>query len=76
MASPQQAMKTAGRENPKPLSRETQQPSKWGGSPEQILLKRVGCEARKTPAVGGVFFLDSVLLRKFDQATLVARVTL
>ena len=30
---------------------------------EQILLNQVGCEARKRPAVGEVFFLDFYLYR-------------
>jgi hypothetical protein len=32
---------------------------------EQILLNQVGCEARKIPAYGGVFFLDFYLYRTF-----------
>ena len=52
------------RSNEKPLTRKIQtagpqrKPSPWCGSSEQILLNHVGCEARKTPAVGVVFFLD------------------
>ena len=30
-----------------------------------VMLKQVGCEARKNPAVGGVFFLDFSLLRTY-----------
>src|SRR5260370_34672760 len=30
----------------------------WRGRAEQILLDQVGCEARKTPVGGDVFFLD------------------
>jgi hypothetical protein len=56
----QKAMKTAGRENPNATSL---QPSKWCGRSEQILLKPVGCEARKIPAEGDVFFLDFYLYR-------------
>jgi hypothetical protein len=52
-----EAMKTADRE-PKSLGQNSQQPSTWRGSSAQILLNQVGCEARKTPADGGVFFLD------------------
>jgi hypothetical protein len=51
-------MKTAGRENPNRWANRAQEPSTWRGRSEQILLKQVGCEARKTPAVGVVFFLD------------------
>jgi len=39
-----------------------QQPNTWRGSSEQILLRQVGCEARKSPAVGGVFFLDFLFI--------------
>jgi hypothetical protein len=52
-----EAMKTADRE-PKSLGQNSQQPSTWRGSSAQILLNQAGCEARKTPADGGVFFLD------------------
>jgi hypothetical protein len=34
------------------------QPSTWRGRSEQILLNQVGCEARKFPVEGDVFFLD------------------
>jgi hypothetical protein len=43
------------------LGGNTQQPSTWCGRSEQILLKQVGCEARKNPAVAVVFFLDFAL---------------
>src|SRR6202040_3812486 len=43
---------------PKPLHDTVQQPSTWSGRSEQILLNQVGCEARKLPADGEVFFLD------------------
>ena len=49
--------------NPKPLGHIGQQPSTWRGRSEQILLNQVGCEARKIPANGGVFFLDFYLYR-------------
>src|SRR6267378_3376242 len=39
------------------------QPSTWRGSSDQIPLNQVGCEARKTPAEGDVFFLDIYLYR-------------
>jgi|SRR5271165_500313 len=39
------------------------QPSTWRGRSEQILLNQVGCEARKIPAEGKVFFLDFYLYR-------------
>src|SRR6266436_7423486 len=34
------------------------QPSTWRGRSEQISLDQVGCESRKIPAEGVVFFLD------------------
>jgi hypothetical protein len=40
---------------PQPLGRYTQQPSTWPGRSEQILLKQVGCKARKTSRWSGVF---------------------
>ena len=52
-------MKTAGREKPNHY----RQPSTWRGRSKQILLDQVGCEARKTPADGDVFFLDFSLYR-------------
>ena len=39
------------------------QPSTWRGRSEQTSLDQVGCEARKIPAVGEVFFLDFSLYR-------------
>src|ERR1700741_5410843 len=50
-------MKIAGREKPKPLRRHMQRPSTWQGRSAQILLNHVGCESRKIPAAGEVFFL-------------------
>ena len=56
-------MKTAGRENPIHGGTVPGKPSTWRGRSEQIVLDQVGCEARKTPAEGGVFFLDFYLHR-------------
>ena len=58
----EEKMKTAGRENPNhgvalPRNRA------HGGRSEQISLDQAGCEARKTPAEGDVFFLDFYLYR-------------
>src|SRR6267378_174695 len=39
------------------------EPSTWRGRSEQISLDQAGCEARKTPAEGDVFFLDFYLYR-------------
>jgi hypothetical protein len=54
----ERAMKTAGRENPKPLGQSSRPPSTWCGRSEQIQLNQVGCEARNIPADAEVFFLD------------------
>jgi len=43
------------------------QPSTWRGRSEQILLHPVGCEARKIPAEGDVFFLDFYLYRTYRE---------
>jgi hypothetical protein len=60
-------MKTAGRENPNHGVAIAPQPSTGRGRPEQILLTRVGCEGRKTPADGVVFFLDFSLYRTYQE---------
>ena len=52
-------MKTTGGRKPKPLGDSAQQPSEWRGRSEQISLDQVGCEARKIPALGEIFFLTS-----------------
>src|SRR6266852_6752479 len=49
--------------NLEPLGQSAQQPSTWCGRSEQILLHRLGCEARKASAGGEVFFLDFYLYR-------------
>jgi hypothetical protein len=54
---------TSQSRKPKPRGRITPQPSTWHGRAEQISLDQVGCEARKTPAEGDVFFLDISLYR-------------
>jgi hypothetical protein len=43
------------------------QPSTWRGRSEQISLNQVGCEARKIPAEGDVFFLDFYLYRTYRE---------
>src|SRR5580704_8260137 len=57
--------KTAGRKK-QPLDHSVQQPNKWRGPSEQILLHSVGCEARKRPAVADVFFLDFSFYRTYQ----------
>src|SRR5258708_39354912 len=44
--------------SPKPPATVSGKPSRWCGQSVQILLNYVGCEARKLPAGGEVFFLD------------------
>jgi hypothetical protein len=55
-------MKTAGRENPKRWATTSQQPSTWCGRSEQISFIHMGCEARKIPAAGEIFFLTSAFI--------------
>ncbi len=62
MASLRQVMKTAGRRNPNRWVTAPDTPSPWHGRSE-LLLDQVGWEARKTPAVGGVFFLDFLIYK-------------
>jgi hypothetical protein len=45
------------------------QPSTWRESSEQLLLNHVGWEARKSPAVAGVFFLDYPFYRTYQSWT-------
>src|SRR6266481_9010215 len=45
------------------------QPSTWRGRSEQISLDQVGCEARKIPAEGVVFFLDFSFYRTYQELT-------
>jgi len=68
----EEAMKTAGRENPNSRARLCNEPSPWRGRPEQSLLNQGGWRARKYPAAGEVFFLTSPfieLLRKWHEDT-------
>jgi len=62
MASLRQVMKTAGRRNPNRWVTAPDTPSPWRGRSE-FVLDQMGWEARKTPAVGEVFFLDFPLYR-------------
>jgi hypothetical protein len=57
-------MKTAGRRNPHRWATVPCTPSLWRGRSE-LLLDRVGWEARKTPAAGEVFLLDFPLYRTY-----------
>jgi hypothetical protein len=53
----EQAMKTAGIENPNSRIRLCTEPSPWGGRAEPSSLIHTGWKAGKYPAVGEVFFL-------------------
>jgi hypothetical protein len=61
--------------NLKSLDRRVQQPSNWCGRSEQILLTHGGCEARKIPAAGKVFFLDFPFYRTYQALALLSSVT-
>src|SRR5260221_6820099 len=50
---------------PKPPATVCGKPSRWCGQSVQILLNYVGCEARKLPAGGEVFFLDFSFYRAY-----------
>jgi hypothetical protein len=50
-----------------PFIEHVQQPSTWRGRSEQILLNQVGCETRKSPAGGDVFFLDFSFYRTYQE---------
>jgi len=65
-------MKTA----PNSRGRIAPQPSAWRGKSEQILLDQVGCEARKIPAEGDVFFLDFYIYRTYRDLAARLEVTL
>ena len=62
-----EAMKTADRENPNRWANVSSNRAHGRGRSEQILLNRVGCEARKIPASGEVFFLDFSLYRTYQE---------
>src|ERR1700677_3424377 len=55
---------------PQALGHSAQQPSTWCGRSEQLSLDQVGCEARKIPAEGEVFFLDFYLYRTYRNLAL------
>src|SRR6266404_9206913 len=63
-------METAGRENPKRWATTSQQPSPWRGRSEQISFIQMGCEARKLPAPGEIFFLTSPFIELNQNACL------
>src|SRR5258708_18250493 len=58
-------METRWEENPNPAAILCGKPSRWCGQSVQILLNYVGCEARKLPAGGEVFFLDFSFYRAY-----------
>ena len=62
-------MKTAGREIPNRWVTTPSNRAHGAERSEQTLLKQVGCEATKTPALGVVFFLDFYLYRTCQDLT-------
>jgi hypothetical protein len=52
-------MKTTARENPNRWARVSSNRAHGMAGQNRILLIQVGCEARKIPAMGDVFFLTS-----------------
>src|SRR5258706_10287285 len=64
-ASLQKSNKNRGEKKPKPPATVCGKPSRWCGQSVQILLNYVGCEARKLPAGGEVFFLDFSFYRAY-----------
>jgi hypothetical protein len=68
----EEAMKTAGGENPNHGATLLHNRA-WRGRSEQISLDQVGCEARKIPAEAGEFFLASPfieLIRSWPKSAL------
>jgi hypothetical protein len=57
-------MKTAGRENPNRWAAKPSNRAHGAAGQEQILLNHVGCEERKIPAKGAIFFLTSALIEQ------------
>src|SRR5258706_15845995 len=56
---------TRWKRKPNPPATVCGKPSRWCGQSVQILLNYVGCEARKLPAGGEVFFLDFSFYRAY-----------
>jgi hypothetical protein len=59
-------MKTAGRKNPNRCATQYAATETMARKARTDLLNQAGCEARKTPAVGRVFFLDFHLYRTYQ----------
>jgi hypothetical protein len=57
-------MKTAGRENPNRRATVPDNRAPGAEGQEQILLNQVGCEERKIPAKGAIFFLTSTFIEQ------------
>ena len=58
-------MKTAGKENQNFCAAAPSNRVHGAAGQEQILLNDVGCESRKIPAAGEVFFLDFPFYRTY-----------
>ena len=65
----QEAMKTAGRENPNHGATLPHNRAHGAVGQNRFRSIRGGCEARKIPAEGGVFFLDFSLYRTYRART-------
>ena len=63
-------MKTAGRENPNRCATVHSNRDHRTAGQNRSLLNQVGCEARKTPAVGEVSFLDFTSYRTYQDKPL------
>jgi hypothetical protein len=59
-----QAMKTATKENHISFATPDSDRAPGAEGSEQILLHQVGCESRKIPAAGEVFFLTSPFIEQ------------
>ena len=60
-------MKTAGKENQNFCAAAPSNRVHGAAGQEQILLNDVGCESRKIPAAGEVFFLDFPFYRTYQE---------
>jgi hypothetical protein len=58
------AMKTADRENPNRWAQVSSNRTHGAVGQNRILLIQVGCEARKIPAIGDVFFLTFLFIER------------
>ena len=69
----EEAMKTAGRENPNRWAIVPRNRALGAGGQNRSCSIHVGCEARKIPAGGEVFFLDFSLYRTYQDLVVTAK---